>query len=67
MDLLDTCLQALFYHRRSRYDPDSEDGTLHGSLDEFFVTSKSRLSTERGVELFELVCDRYEDAKSNRG
>lgn len=65
MDLIDTCLQALLYQRTARYDSDAGDETPYDHLDEFFATSEPRLSTERGVNLFELIRARYEEVKAN--
>ncbi|MFW6045937.1 MAG: HD domain-containing protein [Natronomonas sp.] len=67
MDLIDTCLQALLYLRTARYYPDAGEETSYDHLDEFFATSEPRLSTERGVKLFELIRTHYEEVKANPG
>lgn len=66
-DLVDTCLQALYYEREGRYDPDDDDEHFaeYDDLDEFFATAEPRLSTDVGRRLFEEVRERYEDAKTD--
>lgn len=67
-DLLDMCLQALYYERAGRYDADAENPNFeaYDDLDEFFATTEPRVSTDRGRVLFERIRDRYEAAKRRR-
>lgn len=62
MNLVDMCMQAVLYQEQQRYDPSqvvpSQDGYTH--LDEFFVSARSRLSTDCGRRLYELLERRYE-------
>ncbi len=62
MDLVDMCLQALVYERQERYDPDADNPHFdtYDDLDEFFATSRDRLSTETGRRLFHEIEERYE-------
>jgi len=68
MDLVDMCLQALYYEREGRYEPaaDNEHFEVFDDLDEFFATAEPRLSTDVGRSLFEEVRDRYEAVKRDR-
>jgi putative hydrolase of HD superfamily len=61
MNLCDMCLQALFYERGKRYDPaEASPAFLHFErLDEFFETSRGRLSTAAGWKLFRELEQRY--------
>lgn len=61
MNLIDMCLQALFYERERRYDPSSSDENV---LDEFFRSAASRLSTDTGRALFDAVDAAYREARS---
>ncbi|AHG03166.1 phosphohydrolase [Halobacterium sp. DL1] len=64
MDLVDMCVQALYYEREGRYDPDADDAfTEYDRLDEFFATAEPRLSTAVGRDLFDRLRAAYEDAK----
>jgi len=65
-DLLDVCLQAVFYEREDRYDPaDGDPGAFreYDDLDEFFATTEPRLRTETGRELFARLRERYRAAR----
>ena len=61
MNLIDMCLQALVYERDRRYDPDAENEAFpeYRRLDEFFATSRGRITTELGGSLFEAIESRY--------
>lgn len=61
MNLIDMCLQALVYERDRRYDPDAENEAFpeYRRLDEFFATSRGRITTELGRSLFEAIESRY--------
>jgi putative hydrolase of HD superfamily len=65
MDKIELCLQALKYELKQRYDPeeDNENFQEYDNLDEFFATTKPRLNTETGKQLFQEIRQRYEDAK----
>lgn len=65
MDLVDMCLQALFYEREGRYDADAENPHFEAfdDLDEFFATAEPRLRTEVGRDLFDAIRERYERVK----
>lgn len=65
MDKIELCLQALKYELQQRYDPeeDNENFQGHDNLDEFFITTESRLNTSTGKQLFQEIRQRYEDAK----
>ena len=52
MNLIDMCLQALFYERERRYTPTPDE---EGVLDEFFRSAAARLSTATGQRLFDAV------------
>lgn len=54
LDLLDMCLQAVWYVREGRGD----DG-----FEEFFEAADQRLSTDRGRELVEMVRERFGDVR----
>ncbi len=62
MDLIDSCLQALKYERKGRYDETeaNEHFSVFGNLDEFFATAAPRFQTQLGEELFENIKTRYE-------
>jgi putative hydrolases of HD superfamily len=67
MNLCDMCLQALLYQRDRRYSDREGGGGADGNpafrhferLDEFFETSRPRISTETGRRLFEEIERRY--------
>lgn len=66
LDLVEMCLQALFYERRDRYEPsEGEPATFqeYEALDEFFATAAPRLRTETGRALVAWIRDHYEAAK----
>lgn len=65
MDLIDLCIQALKYEKDRRYDPEEENENFqhYDHLDEFFATTKPRLNTETGKQIFQEVKKRYEEAK----
>lgn len=65
MDMIDMCLQALFYEEDQRYDPDEENEAFdeYEHMDEFFATTEARLSTETGEKLFDEIKERYEDVR----
>jgi putative hydrolase of HD superfamily len=66
VDLVDMCLQALYYERERRYDPDAPNDAFDefDRLDEFFATTEPRLSTDVGRRLFAEIRERYEAAKN---
>ena len=66
MNLVDMCLQALKYEREGRHEP-ADGGASDGALDEFFATSRPRLSTATGRRLFAGALALYEAAKRERG
>lgn len=61
MNLVDMVLQALVYEEGRRYDPARNRAAFPDfeRLDEFFATSRPRLSTRTGRALFEAVEARY--------
>lgn len=64
MDLLDMCLQALYYERRERYDPGPNDAfDRFEALDEFFATARPRVSTPLGRALYERIHARYREER----
>lgn len=65
MDMIDMCLTALKYEKQQRYDPEEENENFqeYDNLDEFFATTRPRLNTETGKQLFEELKQRYEEAK----
>jgi len=65
MDLIDLCLTALKYEKEERYNPeeDNENFKTYDNLDEFFVTTEPRISTETGKQLFKEIRKRYENIK----
>ncbi|MFC6988031.1 HD domain-containing protein [Haloplanus sp. GCM10025708] len=66
MDLVEMCLQALYYEREGRYDAaDGEAFEAYDRLDEFFATAEPRLRTDVGEELFEEIRRRYETVRDD--
>lgn len=63
MDLIDMCLQALFYEREDRYEEGGDEFEEYEALDEFFATAEPRLTTDVGRRLFEEVRERYRAAR----
>lgn len=65
IDMIEMCLQALKYEREGRYDPEEENENFqeYDNLDEFFATTKPRLNTQTGKELFHEIRQQYEKAK----
>lgn len=65
MNMIDMCLQALKYERDKRYDENSknEEFSKYEKLDEFFATTKSRLGTNIGVELYKMIRKKYNRIK----
>ena len=65
MDLIDMCLTALKYEKENRYNPEeeNEDFQEYENLDEFFATTKPRITTLKGQKLFQEIKDRYQKAK----
>jgi putative hydrolase of HD superfamily len=68
MDLIDMCLQALYYEREGRYDPTVDRPAFeeYDRLDEFFATAEPRLQTDVGRALYDAVHERYERARERR-
>ncbi|MFW5903616.1 MAG: HD domain-containing protein [Halolamina sp.] len=68
MDLIDMCLQALYYEREGRYDPAVDQPAFdeYDRLDEFFATAEPRVRTDVGRALFEAIRERYERAREQR-
>lgn len=64
MNLLDMCLQALYYERENRYSGARRD---EGVLDEFFRSADARITTETGRRLFDAVAEEYRRLRSARG
>lgn len=65
LDLVELCLQALFYERRDRYDPGEGDPDAfqeYDDLDEFFATAEARIRTPTGKALVSRIRERYEAA-----
>ena len=61
MNLIDMCLQAYVYERDTRYD-ESVGAQMfpdYPRMDEFFETSRSRLSTALGRRLHAMIEERY--------
>lgn len=63
MNLIDMCLQALKYEADRRYDGSTHHPNFPDfpRLDEFFATSRPRLSTAIGKKLFDRVRQRYDE------
>ncbi len=61
MNLIDMCLQAYVYERDKRYDPSAGEQVFpdYPRMDEFFETSRSRLSTALGRRLHTMIEERY--------
>lgn len=66
MDLVDMCLQALYYERQGRYDATVDQPAFaeYDRLDEFFATAEPRLRTDVGRALYDAIHERYERAKT---
>lgn len=60
MNLIEMCLQALFYERERRYATTPGD---EGVLDEFFRSAEARLTTDLARNLFAAVAEAYRDAQ----
>lgn len=68
MDLVEMCLQALYYEQEERYEPDpehepdpeGEGGDEDGHLDEFFESARARIETPVGERLYREIRARYE-------
>ncbi|MFB6096829.1 MAG: HD family hydrolase [Haloferacaceae archaeon] len=68
MDLVDMCLQALYYERAERYEPGESDAFAeYDRLDEFFATAEPRLRTDVGHALYRAIRERYERVRDERG
>lgn len=65
MDMIEMCLQALKYEKEERYDPEEENENFkeYENMDEFFATTKPRLNTETGEDLFKKIKSGYEEVK----
>ncbi len=63
MNLIDMCVQALFYQKNGRYKEDHTNPHFknYRNLDEFFETSRPRLSTETGKRLFDDIYKEYRE------
>lgn len=61
MNLVDMCMQALFYQKNERYSEDKNNPHFKNFayLDEFFETSRPRFSTETGRCLFNDIYKEY--------
>ena len=61
MNLIDMCVQAYRYEADERYDPDAPNPHFpdYAGLDEFFATTRPRLATRLGGELFADLARRY--------
>ena len=69
MNLVDMCLQALLYESEQRYDPVAcaQNFPRFNNLDEFFETSRPRMTTEVGRRLFQEIEARYRGLRSEAG
>ena len=71
MNMIDMCAQALVYEGGGRYDPALENANFpeFEGMDEFFATTRPRLSTAVGKRLFAELIARYAelDAVRERG
>ena len=61
MNLIDMCAQALRYEEAARYDPVIPNHHFPDfqGMDEFFATTRPRLATAVGRELFDRLVERY--------
>ena len=61
MNLIDMCAQALRYEEAGRYDPVMPNRHFPDfqGMDEFFATTRPRLATAVGRELFDRLVERY--------
>ena len=61
MNLIDMCAEAFVYEEAGRYDPDAENEHFPDfkGMDEFFATTRPRLSTPVGKRLFDELSARY--------
>lgn len=61
MNLIDMCAQALVYEEQGRYEPDvrNEHFPEFRGMDEFFATTRPRLTTDLGRQLFAELTNRY--------
>lgn len=61
MNLIDMCLQALYYERAGRYQPAGDYPNSGGfeRLDEFFATADARIATPVGRELYDQIMAEY--------
>ena len=68
MNLCDMCAQALLYERHRRYDARADSSAFRNfsALDEFFETSRGRISTELGARLFADIERRYRGELDSR-
>lgn len=68
MDLVDMCLQALYYECAERYDATVDQPAFeeYDRLDEFFATAGPRVQTDVGRALYDAVHERYQSAKARR-
>lgn len=68
MDLVDMCLQALYYERAKRYDATVDQPAFeeYDRLDEFFATAEPRVQTDVGRALYDAVHERYQRLKARR-
>ena len=68
MNLIDMCAQALVYEGAGRYDPAVENANFPNfdGMDEFFATTRLRLSTSVGRRLFDELSARYSDLDTVR-
>lgn len=69
MNLVDMCFQALIYESDRRYDPAELENNFprFEYLDEFFETSRGRLTTEIGKGLFKEIEARYRGLRPSAG
>ncbi|MCK4515978.1 MAG: hypothetical protein KAU31_12010, partial [Spirochaetaceae bacterium] len=68
MNLIDMCAQALVYEGGGRYDPALENANFpeFEGMDEFFATTRPRLSTPVGRRLFDELSARYANLEQVR-
>lgn len=66
MNLIDMCIQAFVYEREGRYDRTvpNESFPDFQALDEFFATTRPRITTSFGERLFLDVSRRYETLRN---
>ena len=69
MNLIDMCAQALVYEAGTHYDVETPSPNFpqFEGMDEFFATTRPRISTAVGLRLFGEITERYNGLQSVRG